>query len=237
MIKRDYHSAISMLTVLKNEIGRSENPNPAISKLGKLVSWEILNVQAIQCLEEWPKKPTDQVAWLKNLKAIQQAFQQPNAQDAVPRMEILHNVTMILLNLNEWNSCVVTDAKREPLLDLCSLLASIMLEFEKFKHGTPSKKFNLDVWNLILPIFNQQSVQNQMKRSASVSGRPNAASGEPQSPLSLQMFKQFVDKMRDPTIITVIMSLLAKIHNVLKDESNFDLTVDHLTLWPVSISK
>lgn len=234
--RKDYHAAIAMLSVLKSDIQRNESSdNP--SKLFKMVTWEILNIQAIQCLDEWHKKMSDQT-WVKSLKSCLLHLQSTSYNQDYPRMEIVDNAIMILMNLNEWNACVLIDTKRDPILELCSLLASIMTDFEKYKHGQIAKKFNLDVWNLVLPIFSQQQSQIQnMKRSASVSGRSTGSSSEPQSSLTLTMFRQFCDKLRDPLLITVVMSLLAKIHNILKDESNFDLTIDYLPIWPGTISK
>lgn len=242
VFKKDFHASIAMLLVLKGDVQRyesSDNPHNSFAvKLGKLISWEILNIQAIQCLEEWPKKPSDQSQWVKSLKSVLQPLQTLNSNTEYPRMEIIDNSIMILMNLNEWPSCVLADKKKDPIIELCTFLASIMQDFEKYKHGQITKKFNLDLWNLVLPIFAQPQSQSQsMKRSVSVSGRNNAASTEPQSLLNLTLFRQFAEKLRDPLLITVVLSLLAKIYNILKDESNFELSIDYLQMWPGSISK
>jgi hypothetical protein len=58
-LPKDYSTAIALLNVLKHETQRPELlSNSSVAKLGKLVGWEALLVQILQCLDEWPKKPT-----------------------------------------------------------------------------------------------------------------------------------------------------------------------------------
>lgn len=46
----------------------------------------------------------------------------------------------------------------------------------------------------------------------------------------------FLSQLREPFMITLALSLLARIHNVLKDDSKFDIHVDYVNMWPSSIS-
>lgn len=59
----------------------------------------------------------------------------------------------------------------------------------------------------------------------------------------------FLSQLREPTMIYLALSLLARIHNVLKDDMKFDINVDYIdsskgyqnqslvNLWPASISR
>lgn len=38
-------------------------------------------------------------------------------------------------------------------------------------------------------------------------------------------------------VISVVLSLLARLHNLLKDDSNMEILAEHLSLWPASLSK
>lgn len=230
--KRDYPGCISLLNVLKNETQRGEANNPIVLKLGKLVITEILYVQVLQSFEEWPRKPIDQQLMAKNLKQCLLPLQQATPSADVPRMEIVDNCVLMLLNFNEWTSCTSLDTKRNSIIELSAAVSTILMDLEKFK----SKKCNRDVWDLVLPLFAQGQSQAALKRSMSVSGKSSEHS-IPQSTLALACFRQFLEKLREPLAISLMLSMLAKIHNLLKDETQFDLNMDHMYLWPTNITK
>lgn len=232
LAKRDYQGCISLLNVLKNETQRGDANNQIIVKLGKLVITEILFVQVLQSFEEWPKKPIDQQLMAKNIKQCLLPLQQANPSTDIPRMEIVDNCVLMLLNLNEWTSCTSLDSKRNSVIELSAAFSTILMDLEKFK----SKKCNRDVWDLVLPLFATNQSQAAQKRSSSVSGKSNEHS-IPQTTLALSIFRQFLEKLRDPLTISILLSMLAKIHNLLKDETQFDLNMDHMYLWPTNITK
>lgn len=45
-------------------------------------------------------------------------------------------------------------------------------------------------------------------------------------------FNSFLSMLREPLAISVACSLLAKIYNLLIDDSTLELTVDYTNLWP-----
>lgn len=46
----------------------------------------------------------------------------------------------------------------------------------------------------------------------------------------------FFSKLRDPTVLSVVISLLAKLFNVQKDDSNMDLNMEYINLWPAKVN-
>jgi integrator complex subunit 8 len=144
-----------------------------------------------------------------------------NGDGIIPRMEILEYCTSMLLNLNEWNSVVFND-KRFASLELCSAFAVTIIDIDKFKG---IKKLNREAWDLVLPMFSAQS----QKRQTAMRDSPTL--------LVASNLNPFLKKLRDPTIVAIVLSLLAKLHNVLKDESNLDINCEYLYLWPATISK
>lgn len=222
--KKDYISAIAMLNVLRAELRRPEiiANNPSVGKLTKLVSWETLVYQIDQVFEEWPNKSADNTEIINKCKICIATM---NAADNfVPRPKILESCATMLLNLNEWPSVVFpeTAKHRFPSMELITAFASVGLDKEKFK-GV-SKKCR-DCWDLVLPLF-----CNAPPKSRNVSR---------ESPTSMitPSINPFLKKLRDPYVVSVVMSLLAKLHNILKDESNFDINADYMFFWPTSISK
>ncbi|KAJ4428910.1 hypothetical protein ANN_25904 [Periplaneta americana] len=47
----------------------------------------------------------------------------------------------------------------------------------------------------------------------------------------------FLSRLRDSTALAVVISLLARLHNMLRDEPSLELSVDYSGLWPASVSK
>lgn len=211
--KKDYSAAIALLTCLKSETTRPELANnPLVLKLGKMAAWEGLLIQIQQVLEEWPKKPTDQVQFIRNCK---QCLNASTSNDVAPRAKILEHCAAILLNLNDWNSLLNPD-KRYPALELSAAIAQAYLDIEKFK-GT--KKTNREAWDLILQMFINQQGSRRHPSDNSI------------------MLQQFFCKLRDPVVISIVLSLLAKLHNILKDETNLDLNAEYMFLWPTNVNK
>lgn len=212
--KKDYSAAIALLTCLKSETTRQDLAiNPLVQKLGKLAAWEALLIQIQQVLHEWPKKPTDQVQFLRNCK---QCLNASNNNDVAPRAKILEHCAVMLLNFSDWNSLLSPD-KRYPALELCFAVTQAYLDIEKFK-GT--KKTSREAWDLILPMFiNQQSSRQRH-------------TGDNSAILQL-----FLSKLREPLVISIVLSLLARLHNILKDETNLDINAEYMFLWPTNVSK
>lgn len=144
-----------MLNALKTETQRHEN-NPAITKLSKLIDYEILLFQMTQTLEEWPHwkngKPLDNATMIAKCK---QCFSVPNSDGVVPRLEILDACAAMLLNLNEPAVLVSADV-RYPSSELYSAVANTIIDLEQQKINAV-KKICRDAWDLVLPMFASNS--------------------------------------------------------------------------------
>lgn len=233
--KKEYTAATVLLTELRNESKRPEFANDTIvTKLAKLIDWEKMNIQIISKLDSyWPKKPpTIKDPWTIRLKQMMMGI----STDA-PRLEIIENGLFMLLNLNDWSGCTLQDPKASVLTELCVTFASMMLDMQQDKNKNPPTR-KREFWDLILPIYSssnqQQPMQNpkwnQNRRSSDSPARFSANS------INVSVFKQFLEKLRDPFVITILLSMLSKMHNLLKDDSNMELSIENFHLWPPSIS-
>lgn len=154
---------------------------------------------------------------------------------------------MMLLNLNDWQTLSTLD-KRLNYLELPIAFATTFIEMEKLQKGV--KKICRDVWDLVLAMFtssNNNNAQQTSKRGGGGSGGgvsagaggPGSGSGGRNSPnitISSNLYP-FLKKIRDSLVFSLAISLLAKIHNILKDDPNFDINAEYMYLWPSSISK
>lgn len=49
-------------------------------------------------------------------------------------------------------------------------------------------------------------------------------------------FNSFLTTLREPLAISVMMSLLARIHNLIINDNSLELNVEYTNLWPPNIS-
>lgn len=232
--KKDFATALNLLADLRTESKRPEWANDAnVNKLGKLIDFEKANIQIISRLDSyWPKKPpTIKDPWSVKLKQVL-------VNSDLPRLEIIENCLIMFLNLNDWNSCLTANNKLSPPIELCSTFATMMNDMQleaKNKNPPPRKR---EFWDLVLPIFSISSQQqqnpnpkrNQNNRRSSDSPARLAATS-----MNISVFRQFLERLRDPFVITIMLSMLAKMHNLLKDDSNMELNIENVHLWPLSI--
>lgn len=73
------------------------------------------------------------------------------------------------------------------------------------------------------------------KRNAS--GMPHGRDRDgPNASEARNSFNAFLSTLREPIAIGVMLSLLARIHNVLIDDALLELVVEYTGLWPATIS-
>ncbi|CAH1998742.1 unnamed protein product [Acanthoscelides obtectus] len=218
VLNKNYNLALEFLIILEKEL---EASNINISKLFKLVSWEILLVQILQVLDQWTKNPNgiDKHALADACEACLQTN-----DSVLPRSEIVEMCSIYLLNIGRWEFLVNID-KKWAIFEITSAIAMTCQEIIKQKG---SKKLPKHLWDLVVPIFGPPS---QAKRGGSGFVEPSTLTSSLKSNLVSVFFK-----LKDSMCLAVIISLLSKLFNILKDESSLDLQVDYVSLWPVTIS-
>lgn len=235
--RKEYVLAISLLAELRAETKRPEWSNDAnVNKLGKLIDWEKFNIQILNRLDSyWPKKtPTAKDPWTVKFKQMVSSI-----NNEMPRLEIVENSMMMLLNLNDWTSCMLPDFKISLMVEICSVFSSMMIDMQqdtKNKAAMPRKR---EFWDLILPIFsnsNQQQSQPSQKRNQHNRRSEESPVRFVPTTMNISVFKHFLERIRDPFVLTILLSMLSKMHNLLKDDSNMELSIENFHLWPLSIS-
>jgi integrator complex subunit 8 len=236
--KRDFNSAFALLNDLRNEMKRPDfASDQMVQKLGKLLEWEKINVQIMIKLESaWPKKPPTAKDPL--ISKINQMIRTTSTNE-MPRLEIIENIMLIMVNVNEWESCTTFDPKKSQMVELCSTFARTMVEVQqdmKIKRELPRKR---EFWDFLLPIFNTSNQQQQApnpKRNQQNRRSSDSPARFSMGAMNVSALKQFLDKMRDPFVISILLSMFSKMHNLLKDDTNMDLLAENIYLWPLSIS-
>lgn len=139
----------------------------------------------------------------------------------LPRTEITEQCIVCLLNLRRWEFLINYDKR----WSTCEISAAIALACHEIVVNKGGKKLSKNLWDLILPIFLSTNSQ-QSKR----------ATNHDITTLKTNLMEVFY-KLREPIVLAVVVSLLTKMFNVLKDEPSLELQVEHANLWPYVISK
>uniref|UniRef100_A0A6I8PKY8 Integrator complex subunit 8 n=1 Tax=Ornithorhynchus anatinus TaxID=9258 RepID=A0A6I8PKY8_ORNAN len=115
-----------------------------------------------------------------------------------------------------------------PYVKLGQLLAATCKELPGPKESRRTAK---DLWEVVVQIC---SVSSQHKRGND--GRVSLIK-QRDSTLGIMYRSEllsFIKKLREPLVLTTILSLFVKLHNVREDIVN-DITAEHMSIWPSSI--
>lgn len=113
---------------------------------------------------------------------------------------------------------------------MAAAVAYACQDLDKYKGN---KKISRDMWDLVLPIFGPSS--SQTKRTST--GNTTVVHRDSPSITSKSNLISFLSNLRDDTTLNVVISMLARLYNVLKDESSLELVIEYIVLWPAVVSK
>lgn len=187
-----------MMNALKTETLRNEyQSSQPISKLSKLIDYEILLFQITQTLEEWPQKVLENSVMISKCKQCIMAAQ--NSDSVSPRVDILDACAAMLLNLNE-SASLITFEKRFPSSELYSAIASSIVELDQQQKSNATKKVCREAWDLVLSMFiTNNTAQNNNKRNSTNNAGPSSSTNTQTSPtliVSTNLWP-FLKKLRD----------------------------------------
>ncbi|XP_015607164.1 integrator complex subunit 8 [Cephus cinctus] len=223
---KDFIGAKDLLCALEKEVQQHvQVGNTLLFKLCKMVGWEALLVEIWHCLYAWPATTVcDTQALVVQCKQCLGALQATD--QVIPRQEIIEYCTVFMLNMAEWDY-LTTLEKRWAYAEFAAAISSVCQEIVKYKG---SRKFPRESWDMVLVAFGPSRDQPQKRSSSGNSSGSSSASKDLIAGVSA-----LLSRLREPTALTVAISLLARLHNVLRDESSLELYAQYLTLWPVSI--
>ncbi|XP_014662496.1 PREDICTED: integrator complex subunit 8-like [Priapulus caudatus] len=189
----------------------------------QLIRWEILLVDLI--LFDNADIPTATRELGKKVKTCMTAYMQ--GQDAMPRTEVIEHCAAFLLNVKDWDYLRSLPNANNGCLKLACIMANVCKDLP----NTNSRNLARDVWNAVMGVF---SVSSQQKRTSSgmVS---NIHRDSFQMLLPRSEFIEFTCKIKVDIVLSVLISCLTKIYNILKDDSLKEVFLDYMYLWPSTI--
>uniref|UniRef100_A0A674EKY8 Integrator complex subunit 8 n=1 Tax=Salmo trutta TaxID=8032 RepID=A0A674EKY8_SALTR len=117
-----------------------------------------------------------------------------------------------------------------PYIKLGQLLASTCKELPGPKESRRTAK---ELWEVVVQIC---SVSNQHKRNSD--GRVSLIKQRESSMGILQRsrFITFIKKLREPLVLTTLISLFVRFHSIVRDDIVNEVTAEHLAIWPSTLA-
>ncbi|KAM4706013.1 integrator complex subunit 8 [Rhinophrynus dorsalis] len=142
------------------------------------------------------------------------------------RQVVAEECVAFMLNWRE-NEYLTLQVQSNPYVKLGQLLAATCKELP----GPDSRRTAKDLWETVVQIY---TVSNQHKRAND--GRISLIKNR-DSTLGIMYRNElisFIKKLREPLVLTTLLSMFVKLHNLRDDVVN-DITAEHLSIWPASI--
>ncbi|KTG38689.1 hypothetical protein cypCar_00014723 [Cyprinus carpio] len=141
-------------------------------------------------------------------------------------------VFMLNWRENEYLTLQVPQSlvNNNPYIKLGQLIASTCKELPGPKESRRTAK---ELWEVVVQIC---SVSSQHKRSSD--GRVSLLKQRESSMgiLPRSKFMTFMKKLREPLVLTTLISLFVRLHNIVRDDIVNEVTAEHISIWPSALA-
>lgn len=151
-------------------------------------------------------------------------------QDVQPSRFVLEHCAAFLLNIRDWLYLSNMDNSGCGHIELCRLFSCVCKELPSVKNA---RKPARDLWEALRHIFttsNQQNRGNSAARNSAIHREPNYAV------VTKDAFIEFLKKIKEPAILSVLISVITKYYNILRDDISCEISSDYIALWPTTLS-
>ncbi|XP_035680270.1 integrator complex subunit 8-like [Branchiostoma floridae] len=146
------------------------------------------------------------------------------------RKELHETMAAFLLNIREFEylfqSRNTVGVYSNSYLWLAHLIASVSKDLPMLKSFRQPGR---ELWDFVVSVFVDS---HQHKRGSDGKAMGMMQRDSAISPLTRTEFLDFLKNIQDPVCLSLMVSCLAKIINILQDDSNKDVSNDYATLWP-----
>ncbi|KAK7115409.1 integrator complex subunit 8-like [Littorina saxatilis] len=150
-------------------------------------------------------------------------------QDIQPSSEVLEQCTAFLLNIRDWEYLSNMENSANSYIEMSRLLACACKELPLMKN---TRKPARELWEALMSIY---QTNPQLKRSAN--GRDSAMHRDSQlNMLPRDAFFAYIQRIKEPTLLTLLTSAFAKLFGILKDDVSGEIVAEYMALWPTAVS-
>ncbi|KAK3857934.1 hypothetical protein Pcinc_035842 [Petrolisthes cinctipes] len=198
-------------------------------RLCKLLSWMMLMTKIQHCLHELPCVDNSVMSELTN--EARACLSAHSGRDGVAPWTGINNWCILLLvNAGEWSS-LLGGISLPSHLYLLALVKPLAATAHALREKLTNKSVWYDLWDVVVGILVNST---QHKRTSS--GQPIPIERHHDSVImSRSAFLDFVENLREPSCLSILISLLGHVLNILNQEPSSEVHIDHLAMWPSSV--
>ncbi|XP_021343863.1 integrator complex subunit 8-like isoform X2 [Mizuhopecten yessoensis] len=151
-------------------------------------------------------------------------------QDVQPSRIVLEHCAAFLLNIRDWHYLANMDNSGCGHIELCRLFSCVCKELPSIKNA---RKPGRDLWEALRHIFTtstQQNRGNSAARNSAIHREANYAC------VTKDAFIEFLKKIKEPSVLSVLISVITKYYNILRDDISCEISSDYIALWPTTLS-
>lgn len=225
---KSFRSSLSLLEEASSHAAKL--PGRETGRLCKLLIWMLLMTKIQHCIHELPCVDSNVMSELTS--EARQCLSAHSGRDGIAPWTGVNNwCILLLLNAGEWGSLLggISLPSHIYLLGLVKPLAATAHALRE-KHT--SKTVWYDLWDVVVGIIANSS---QHKRSSS--GQSLSMERHHESVvMSRSAFLDFLENLREPSCLSILISLLGHVLNLLNQEPSSEIHIDHLAMWPQTVS-
>ncbi|KAK4303799.1 hypothetical protein Pmani_024217 [Petrolisthes manimaculis] len=198
-------------------------------RLCKLLSWMMLMTKIQHCLHELPCVDNSVMSELTN--EARACLSAHNGRDGVAPWTGINNWCILLLvNAGEWGS-LLGGISLPSHLYLLALVKPLAATAHALREKLTNKSVWYDLWDVVVGILVNST---QHKRTSSGQSIPIERHHDSVI-MSRSAFLDFVENLREPSCLSILISLLGHVLNILNQEPSSEVHIDHLAMWPSSV--
>lgn len=202
-----------------------------VSRLNWLIGWELLQTDLLEAIETPIYKfqdPKQCQEIIQKAKSCIKSYYQD--RDTPPDIFLVDLSAIVLLNLRDWDTLTEIEGRQDGYVGFSNLLSSVCRDICANKGSRTSAR---DLWDAVLPIFSNTNIQHKRTNSGIMKEMQRDVM---HGIFTRSNFLQFISKLMDTLVLTVIISCVSKLYNILKDNSNGEIFLEYSVLWPAVVS-
>ncbi|XP_076035651.1 integrator complex subunit 8 isoform X2 [Oratosquilla oratoria] len=226
-LAKSYDSALDLLAKACDQLSSSSGREPV--RLHKLLMWMVLRIKIQRNLHystDIRRRGYDDL-----VREAKQCISSLHGREGVvPWTSVVNCCMLLLLNASEWDCLLNTSFPSH--LGNVSVAQPLAATAQALYGKMTNKKVWYELWDVVCGIL---MVSLQHKRS--ISGQSMAVERHQDSGvLSRSAFLEFLSHLKEATCLSIIISLLGRILNILLEEPNQEIHTDHLAMWPSTVN-
>uniref|UniRef100_A0A0A9YL24 Integrator complex subunit 8 n=1 Tax=Lygus hesperus TaxID=30085 RepID=A0A0A9YL24_LYGHE len=208
---KNFRQARAMMASVCDEINRAmmaslrDENSQVVAKANQFIMWEILLIDIHQFHAEWPDEKYMDIVSLSN-RCVALMHK---SEGCLPRFALKEECALTLLNTCHWAALIAAPVSKHSVLML-DLYPAIAAACDDIMH---QKKISPEIWDKLIPMF----AVNQKRRD------------------SLPVVTAALCSIAEINAIAIVISLLARLHNIIIDQPQMELYAQNVHLWPNSI--